>query len=73
MSGCVSFNYHCIYNTSQQNSIKITSYFLIYNRIVRLSIKGEMLSKNILLNKIITLIHKVLIFRENAKTAIKKV
>ncbi len=71
MSGCVSFNYHCIYNTSQQNSIKMISYFLIYNKITRLSIEGEALSRIILLDKIIILLHKVLIFRENTKIAIR--
>ena len=32
------------YNTSRQNSTKITPYFLIYGRIARLPIKGEVLS-----------------------------
>ena len=47
------------------------SYFLIYNKITRLSIEGEALSRIILLDKIIILLHKVLIFRENTKIAIR--
>src|SRR6266540_840300 len=60
------------YNTSQQNSTKMTPYFLIYGRIARLPIEGEVLSRNTLLDRVITLVHKLSIFRENAKTAIKR-
>ncbi len=60
------------YNTSQQNSIKMTPYFLIYGRTARLSIEGEVLSKSIMLDRIITLIHKLLLFRKSTKVAIKK-
>ena len=60
------------YNTSQQNSTKMTPYFLIYGRIARLPIKGEILSKSILLDRVITLVHKLPIFRENARIAIKR-
>ncbi len=60
------------YNTSQQNSIKMTLYFLMYDRIARLPIEGEVLSRSILLNRIITLIHKLLLFRESARIDIKK-
>ncbi len=62
-----------IYNISQQNSIKMISYFLIYDRIVRLPIKEEVLNKSILLDRVITLIYKVLIFRESAKITIRKI
>src|SRR6266542_188623 len=60
------------YNTSQQNNTKMTSYFLMYGRIARLPIKGEILSRNILLDRVIILVHKLPIFRESAKTAIKR-
>ena len=60
------------YNTSQQNSTKMTSYFLIYDRTVRLSMEGEVFSKSILLDKVIILIHKLLLFRESAKITIKR-
>jgi len=60
------------YNTSQQNSIKMTSYFLMYDRIARLPIKEEVLSRNTLLDRVITLVHKLPIFRESIKIVIKK-
>src|SRR6266498_3482716 len=60
------------YNTSQQNSMKMTLYFLMYDRTARLSIKGEAFSKSTLLNRIITLIHKLPLFRESTRIAIKK-
>ncbi len=44
----------------------------MYNRIARLLVKEEMLSRNILLDRVIILIHKLLLFRENVKIAIKK-
>src|SRR6266542_1542588 len=62
-----------IYNTNQQNNIKITSYFLIYSRTVRLLIEGEVLSRNMLLDRVITLIYKLLLFRKNVRIAIKRV
>src|SRR6266542_1154846 len=61
------------YNTSQQNSTKMTPYFLMYGRIARLPIEGEVLSRSTLLDRVITLMHKLPIFRENARIAIKKV
>ncbi len=60
------------YNISQQNSTKMTSYFLIYDRTARLPIEGKVLSKSILLDRVITLVHKLLLFRESARIAIKK-
>ena len=60
------------YNTSQQNSTKMTSYFLIYGRTARLPIKEEILNKSILLDRVITLVHKLPLFRESARIAIKK-
>src|SRR6266542_6813062 len=60
------------YNTSRQNSTKMTSYFLTYGRTARLSLEEEVLSRNTLLDRIITMIHKLPIFRESAKVAIKR-
>ena len=60
------------YNTSQQNSTKMTPYFLMYGQIARLPIEGEVLSRDTLLNRVITLVHKLPIFRESAKIAIKR-
>ncbi len=51
----------------------MTSYFLMYGWTARLSIEGKVLSRSTLLNRVITLVHKLLIFRENVKIAIKRV
>ncbi len=61
-----------VYNTSQQNSMKMISYFLIYSRIAKLLIKKKVLSRSILLDRVITLVHKLPLFRESARIAIKK-
>ncbi len=45
----------------------------MYSRTAKLSIKGKILSKRMLLDRIITLIHKLPLFRESAKMAIKRV
>src|SRR6266540_4407632 len=60
------------YNTSRQNSTKITPYFLMYGRIARLPLEEEVLSRNTLLDRVITMVHKLPIFRENARIAIKR-
>ncbi len=60
------------YNTSQQNSTKMIPYFLMYGWTVRLPIEGEVLSRDTLLDRVITLVHKLSIFRESAKIAIKR-
>ena len=60
------------YNTSQQNSTKMTPYFLMYGRTARLPLEGEVLSRNTLLDRVITMIHKLPIFRESARIAIKR-
>jgi len=44
----------------------------MYGRIAKLSIKREVLKKNILLNRVVILIYKLLLFKENARIAIKK-
>ena len=48
------------------------SYFLMYDRTARLPIKGEVLSRDTLLDRVITLVYKLPIFRENARIAIKR-
>jgi len=48
-------------------------YYLIFRRNLKLPIKEAILSKKIMLDRVIELIHKVLIFRENAKVAINRV
>ena len=45
----------------------------MYSRIVRLSIKRKAFSKNTLLDRIITLIYKLSLFRESIKIVIKRV
>ena len=62
-----------VYNTSQQNNIKMTPYFLIYSQIARLPMEGKGCSKSTLLNRVITLIYKLPLFRKNARIVIKKV
>ena len=61
------------YNINQQNSIKMTLYFLIYGRIAKLLIEEKVLSRSTLFKRVITLIYKLPIFRENARIAIKRV
>ncbi len=60
------------YNTSQQNSTKMTPYFLMYGRTARLPIEGEVLNRITLLDRVITMIHKLPIFRKSARIAIKR-
>ena len=50
----------------------MTPYFLMYGRIARLPLNGKVLSRNILLDRVITMIHKLPIFRESVKIAIKR-
>ncbi len=44
----------------------------MYGRIARLSIERKVLSKNTLLDKVIILVHKLPLFRENTRITIKK-
>ena len=60
------------YNTSQQNSTKMTPYFLMYGRTARLPLNEEVLSRNTLLDRVITLVHKLPIFKENVRIVIKR-
>src|SRR6266540_6743469 len=62
-----------VYNTSQQNSIKMTPYFLMYGQTARLPLEGEILSRDTLLDRVITLVHRLPIFRESIRMAIKRV
>ncbi len=50
----------------------MTLYFLMYGQTARLPIKGKVFSKSILLDRVITLVHKLPIFRKSAKIAIKR-
>jgi len=47
-------------------------YFLIYGRTARLPIEREVFSKSTLLDRVIIFIHKLPLFRENARIAIKR-
>ena len=47
-------------------------YFLIYGRTARLPIEREVFSKSKLLDRVITLVHKLSIFKESAKIVIKR-
>src|SRR6266498_3501522 len=60
------------YNTSRQNSTKMTPYFLMYGRTARLPLEEE-LSRNMLLDRVIMIVYKLPIFRESARIAIKRV
>src|SRR6266542_4215507 len=60
------------YNTSQQNSTKMTPYFLIYGKTARLPIEGEVFSRNTLLDRVITLVHKLPLFRKSVRIVIKR-
>ncbi len=60
------------YNTSQQVSIHLTSYYLMFGRDSKLPIKEVTLSRSTILDKIIKLIYKVPIFRESTKIAINR-
>jgi len=51
----------------------MTPYFLIYSQIARLPMEGKVCSKSTLLNRVITLIYKLPLFRKNARIVIKKV
>ncbi len=50
----------------------MTLYYLIFGRDLKLLIKKIALSKKTILDKVIKLIHKVPIFRENVKIAINR-
>ncbi len=50
----------------------MTPYFLMYGRTARLPLKEEVLSRNTLLDRVITMVHKLPIFRESARIAIKR-
>src|SRR6266542_2872650 len=60
------------YNISQQNSTRMTPYFLMYERTARLPLEEEVLSKSTLLDRVIMMIHKLPIFRKSARIAIKR-
>ena len=47
-------------------------YFLIYEKTARLLIKEKVLSRSILLDRVIILIYKLSLFRESTRIAIKR-
>ncbi len=61
------------YNTSQQASTRMTSYYLMFERDSKLPIKEIILSKKTILDRVVKLIYKVSIFRESVKVAIGRV
>ncbi len=61
------------YNMSIQASIHLILYYLMFERELKLPIKEVTLSKDIILNRVIELIHKVPIFRESAKVVINRI
>jgi len=50
----------------------MTPYFLMYGQTARLPMKRKVLSKSTLLDRVITLMHKLPIFRESIRIAIKR-
>src|SRR6266542_148462 len=50
----------------------MTPYFLMYGRTARLPLDEEVLSRNTLLDRVITMVHKLPIFRKSARIAIKR-
>jgi len=61
------------YNTSQQASTHITSYYLMFRKDLKLLIKKVTLINEIILERVIELIYKVLIFRQSTKVTINRV
>jgi len=61
-----------LYNTSQQSSMRITPYYLIFEKDLKLRIKETTLIKMTILKRVIELIHKVPIFKKSAKVAINR-
>ena len=60
------------YNTSQQSSMWIMLYYLMFERDLKLPIKKITLSEKIILDRVIDLIHKISIFRESMKVTINR-
>ncbi len=60
------------YNTSQQESMRLISYLLIFERNPKLPIREVTLSKSNILKRVIELIYKVPIFRESAKITLNR-
>ncbi len=60
------------YNMSQQSIMRLTPYYLMFRRDLKLPIKKVILSENSILDRVIELIHKVPMIRESAKVAIKR-
>jgi len=60
------------YNMSQHSMTRLTPYYLMFGRDLKLPIKEVMPTEKSILDRVIELIHKVPIIRESAKVAIKR-
>ena len=60
------------YNTSQHSIIRLTLYYLMFRRDPKLLIKEVTPTERSLFDRVIELIHQVLMIRESAKIAIKR-
>ena len=60
------------YNMSQHSITRLTPYYLMFGRDLKLPIKEVKPTEKSILNRIIELIYQVLMIRESAKVAIKR-
>src|SRR6266545_4125391 len=60
------------YNTSQHSITRLTSYYLMFGRDLKLLIKEIIPTEKSIFDRIIELIHQVLMIRESTKVAIKR-
>src|SRR6266498_6056336 len=60
------------YNTSQHSITRLTPYYLIFGKDLKLPIKEVRLTEKSILDRVIKLIHQVPMIRESAKVIIKR-
>src|SRR6266498_5963033 len=60
------------YNTSQHGITRLTPYYLMFGRDLKLPIKEVKSTEKSILDRVIELIHQVLMIRESAKVTIKR-
>ena len=60
------------YNMSQHSIIRITPYYLMFRKDLKLPIKEVLPTERFILDRVIELIHQVPMIRESAKVAIKR-
>src|SRR6266542_381559 len=60
------------YNMSQHGITRLTPYYLMFGRDLKLLIKEVMSTEKSILDRVIELIHKVPMVKESAKVAIKR-